>query len=168
MRLNLKELIHVPGAELPFSFSIDLSEMELNGARPVPQPVEVTGMVRNMAGALILSAEAVTTLDLICDRCAVPYRREKRVFVETMLATELENEEDDEIVLLDGAELDAGELMTTAFILDMDTKNLCSEECKGLCAGCGANLNEEPCRCRREVDPRLAALAKLLEQEPES
>ena len=45
----------------------------------------------------------------------------------------------------------------------MDTKTLCSEDCKGLCPRCGANLNDGPCGCKREVDPRLAVLAKLLE-----
>ena len=45
----------------------------------------------------------------------------------------------------------------------MDTKNLCSPDCKGLCPGCGANLNHEACRCKKAVDPRLAKLAQLLE-----
>ena len=31
------------------------------------------------------------------------------------------------------------------------------------CPRCGADLNLGPCSCRKEVDPRLAALAKLLE-----
>ena len=34
-----------------------------------------------------------------------------------------------------------------------------------LCPGCGADLNVEPCRCKKEIDPRLAKLAQLLEQD---
>ena len=79
----------------------------------------------------------------------------------------LEDEENDDILLLDGTELDLDEVVTEAFVLAMDTKNLCSDDCKGLCAGCGVNLNEEPCRCRPEVDPRLAALAQLLDKDAE-
>lgn len=26
----------------------------------------------------------------------------------------------------------------------------CSEDCRGLCPGCGADLNEEPCRCKKK------------------
>ena len=59
--------------------------------------------------------------------------------------------------------VDVEDLARTAFILGMDTKTLCSEDCKGLCARCGADLNLGPCSCKKEVDPRLAALAKLLE-----
>ena len=65
---------------------------------------------------------------------------------------------------LDGA-VDAEEVARTAFILGMDSKFLCSEDCKGLCPTCGADLNLGPCGCRKEVDPRLAVLAQLLQQD---
>ncbi len=36
---------------------------------------------------------------------------------------------------------------------------LCSEECKGLCPGCGINLNKAKCNCKDDnIDPRLEAL----------
>lgn len=163
MRLNLKDIILVPGARLPFAFSMDLSDVEFQGMYPISEPVEVTGEVRNMAGALVFDAQAVTRLHLVCDRCGEPFEREKTVSYEALLATELQNDDQDDIILLDGDELDAAALMGETFLLEMDTKNLCSEDCKGLCAGCGANLNREPCRCKREVDPRLAGLAKFFE-----
>jgi uncharacterized protein len=80
-----------------------------------------------------------------------------------MLAEELQNEDSDDIVLLEAGQVDVGELARTAFILEMDTKTLCSEDCKGLCSRCGADLNLGPCGCKKEGDPRLAVLAKLLE-----
>lgn len=163
MRLNLKSVIAAPGAVMPFEFQLDLSELDFNGTCPICEPVSVTGEVKNAAGALVLNAEAKTNLHLICDRCAAPFQREKTLRYETLLAAELEDEENDEILLLDGDELDVGEAVTTAFILDMDTKNLCKEDCKGLCPACGVNLNEGTCKCKREVDPRLAVLAQLLE-----
>ena len=67
--------------------------------------------------------------------------------------------------LFEGGMLDLDEVATTAFVLDMDTKNLCSEDCKGLCGRCGADLNLGPCTCKSDVDPRLAALAQLLDDE---
>ena len=164
MRLNLREIIVTPGAVLPFAFQLDLSDQEFGGEHPICEPVRVTGQVCNRAGALELQAEAATNLHLTCDRCAAPFVREKKLSYETLLATELEDEENDEILLLDGDELDVGEAVATAFILGMDTKKLCSEDCKGLCASCGANLNEGPCRCKPAADPRLAVLAQLLDK----
>ena len=89
------------------------------------------------------------------------------VRLDSLVAQALEDEENDEIILLDGTELDLDQVVTEAFVLEMDTKNLCSDDCKGLCAKCGADLNLGPCGCRPEVDPRLAALAQLLDGETE-
>ena len=164
MRLNLQAIINVPGAALPFEFQMDLSELELNGEKPIQEPLIVSGTVRNAADVLMLEGEAVAELELVCDRCMKQFRREKRVPLNFLLARELVSDEEDEIILLDGDELDVGDLAFTAFILEMDTKNLCSEDCKGLCPGCGANLNEETCRCKPTVDPRWAALSQLLDK----
>lgn len=167
MKLDLRDVIHVPGGRKDFQFSMDLSQLEQHGRRPAPHPVEVKGSVTNHAGALVLDGEVSTELSLVCDRCAAPFTAEKRVPLHFLLAEKLEDQEADDILLLDGTEIDLEDLARTEFILAMDTKNLCSDDCKGLCAGCGANLNVEPCRCRPEVDPRLAALAQLLDDETE-
>ena len=163
MKLNLRDIIHVPGGSIPFDFQMDLTQLEFYGEYPVAEPVAVKGIVRNMAGALQLEGIASSNLHLTCDRCGKAFTREKAVPLDTLLATELEDEENDEIVLLEGNEVDLDEVAGTAFILEMDTKNLCSDNCKGLCAKCGANLKNGPCGCRPEVDPRLAALAQLLD-----
>ena len=121
--------------------------------------------MRNMADALVLQGTAGTTLSLVCDRCLKPFRREMSVTVDTLLAETLEDEENDEIVLLEDGCLDLDEVFTPALVLSMDSKHLCSEDCKGLCATCGADLNQGPCGCRKEIDPRLAALAQLLDKD---
>ena len=166
MKLDLRQIARQPGSSLPFHCELDLSGFEWNGSRPVAAPVQVEGVVRNMAGALVLNAEMTGVLSLTCDRCAKPFTRTKTVAYETLLAEQLEQEDSDDIVLLDkDCQLDLDALLGDMFILGLDTKNLCSEDCKGLCPGCGADLNVEPCRCKKQVDPRLAKLAQLLEQD---
>ena len=164
MKLDLRSIVQVPGASISFDRQLDLTDWEWNGVKPVAQPVSLRGTVRNMAGALVLNATMKTRLSLRCDRCNKPFTRDKEVVYETLLATELEDEENDEIVLLEDDQLDLDGLMTDVFLLSLDTKNLCKEDCQGLCPGCGADLNTEPCRCRKEVDPRLAGLAKFFEK----
>ena len=164
MKLDLKYLAREPGAVLPFERELDLSPVEWSGQRPFARTVSITGRVRNMAGAMVLTARLSCVLSLVCDRCARPFEREKTVEYETLLAAELENGESDDIVLLDAdGSLDLDGLMEEIFLLEMDTKNLCDQDCKGLCPGCGADLNRESCRCKKEPDPRLAKLARLLE-----
>ena len=162
MRLNLKDIIHAPGTSKSFDLQLDYEQLDISNESPAVEPIRVSGQVRNVADALVLEGEAVTTLSLVCDRCLKPFEREMAVTLDTLLATEVENEDSD-IILLDNDEIDLDELVREAFILDMDTKHLCSDNCKGLCSGCGVDLNREECRCKPEVDPRLASLAKLLE-----
>ena len=167
MRLDLRDVIHTPDAKKTFQFQLDLSDQDFYGRRPIVRPVLVQGCVTNHAGALVLEGTASSTLDLACDRCGKEFSREKVVKLDSLVAQELEDEDNDDILLLDGTELDLTQAATEAFILAMDTKNLCSDDCKGLCAKCGADLNLGPCGCRPEVDPRLAALAQLLDNEAE-
>lgn len=167
MRLDLRDIIHTHDASKPFRLQLDLSELDFFGSKPITRPVLAEGSVTNHAGALVLEGTIHSELDLTCDRCGKEFSQEKVVQLDSLVAQELEDEENDEIILLEGTELDLDEVVTEAFVLAMDTKNLCSDDCKGLCAGCGANLNEEPCRCKPEVDPRLAALAQLLDKETE-
>ena len=164
MLLNVKPILHTPGKRLDFQFELDLSDMEFSGQCPISRLVAVSGEVRNTAGILELTLNARSTLDAVCDRCGKAFAQEKDVPFACMLAEELQNEENDEIVLLEDGMVDVGDLARTAFILDMDTKTLCSEDCKGLCPRCGADLNLGPCSCKKETDPRLAVLAKLLEK----
>ena len=168
MLLSVREIINTPGEKIRFQFSMDLSCVEFGGYCPIAEPVVVTGTVRNMAGVLVLAGTAETTLHTFCDRCAKPLVLPKAVSFEHLLAQELENEENEEdIVLLEDGQVDVEDLARTAFILEMDTKTLCSEDCKGLCPTCGADLNLGPCGCKKEADPRLAVLAKLLQQDEE-
>ena len=165
MLIDVKPILHTPGKRMDFQFSMDLSDLEFAGRYPVTQPVEVTGQVRNTADVLELELTARTTLDAVCDRCGKAFPQEKEVTYQCLLAEELQNEDNDEIVLLEDGQADVGDLARTAFILGMDSKTLCSEDCKGLCPRCGADLNLGPCSCQKEVDPRLAVLAKLLEND---
>lgn len=167
MRLDLRDIIHAPGAQKSFDETLDLSQVELFGERPFQRPVHISGTVRNMAGALELTGRATGRVDTRCDRCLKPIQVEVDVPVDTLLAEELEDEESDEIVLLEDGGVDLEELFATACILSWDGKHLCREDCKGLCPKCGKDLNEGPCGCGKELDPRFAVLAKLLDQDPE-
>ncbi|MBE6995479.1 MAG: DUF177 domain-containing protein [Ruminococcaceae bacterium] len=163
MFFDVKPILHTPGKQLEFTFTLDLSDVDFAGRYPVSRPVTVEGLVRNSADVLTMTMDLRSTLDAVCDRCGKAFRQEKEIPFTCVLAEEVENDDNDEIVLLEDGKVDLGDLARTIFILGMDTKTLCSEDCKGLCPRCGADLNLGPCSCKKETDPRLAVLAKLLE-----
>ena len=161
--LDVRPILHAPGKSVSFRLSLDLSDLDFAGRPPISEPVDVEGVARNRADALSLDLTASATLDAVCDRCGKRFPSPKTARFHCLLAESVENDDDEEIVVLQDGQVDAAELARTAFVLDMDTKTLCSPDCKGLCPRCGANLNEGPCGCAPEPDPRWAALSALLD-----
>ena len=45
--------------------------------------------------------------------------------------------------------IDLGEDIRQELVLAVNPIALCKEDCKGLCPGCGVNLNREKCECQR-------------------
>ena len=166
MLLGLSKIIDCPGASVPFSTSVDLSDLVYGQCRPVSEPVLASGMVRNTAGVLVMIGEITTTIHGVCDRCATDFDREVFFPIDVVLVTELSNEENEDewVFPLEGDSADLEEIVRTVFVLNFDSKLLCEEDCKGLCCRCGKNLNNGPCSCQKELDPRVAALKQLLEK----
>jgi uncharacterized protein len=64
-----------------------------------------------------------------------------------------------------GREIDLDPVVREQLILALPAYPVCRESCKGLCARCGANLNEREFGCDRTVpDPRWAGLEKFKKQ----
>ena len=164
MMLSLSKIIETPGASVPFSTEVDLSDLCYGVSYPVTEPVVAKGNVRNTAGVLVMKGKISTCIHGICDRCTAAFDRDLEIPIDAVLVTELANEEneDEGVFTLEGDSADLEDIVRTTFVLNMDSKMLCSDDCKGLCCGCGKNLNFETCSCEKEIDPRLAALKQLL------
>ena len=166
MLLGLSKIIDSPGASVPFSTSVDLSDLCYGISYPVTEPVLAEGVIRNTAGVLCMNGSIRTTIHGTCDRCANDFDREVNFPIEVVLVTELANEENEDewVFPLEGDSADLDDIVRTVFVLNLDSKLLCDEDCKGLCHRCGKNLNHGPCSCQKELDPRFAALKQLLEK----
>ena len=166
MLLGLSKIIDCPGASVPFETSVDLSDLRYGTSYPVSEPVLATGMVRNTAGVLMMTGSITTCIHGICDRCASEFDRDIDFPIDVVLVTELANEENEDewVFPLEGDSADLDDIVRTVFVLNLDSKLLCDEDCKGLCCRCGKNLNDGPCSCQKELDPRFAALKQLLEK----
>ena len=166
MLLGLSKIIDCPGSSVDFSTSVDLSDLRFGTCCPVSEPVLASGTVRNTAGVLVMTGTVTTTIHGVCDRCASDFDREMEIPINVVLVTELSNEDDEDewVFPLEGDSADLEDIVRTVFVLNMDSKLLCREDCKGLCCRCGKNLNDGPCDCQKELDPRFAALKQLLEK----
>ena len=167
MLLGLKDIIHRPGASVSFSERVDLSDLLFGTCYPVTEPVVAVGTVRNTADVLMMKGTITTCLHGVCDRCAGEFTREVEIPLDVVLVEELSNEENEDewVFPLEADAADMEDIVRTVFVLNMDSKLLCKPDCKGLCCRCGKNLNEGPCTCQKELDPRFAALKQLLNKD---
>lgn len=163
MVLDLEPIFNNEGMVKEFSYELDLSEQELSGVKPFSTPVRVSGSVGNHTGVVELSAKAEFVLDMDCDRCAKPIKLALTADVFHTLVTSLNDEANDELLLINELRFDLDPLVTEDIFLELPSKFLCSEDCKGVCPKCGKDLNTGSCSCEKEIDPRLAALKQLLD-----
>ena len=166
MLLDLKPILVTPGASLPFETHENLSDLVFGSCKPASKPVLAYGKVRNTAGVLELTGELTTTLHGVCDRCASEFTRAVQIPIHAVLVSEeeLEQAEDEWVFGIHDGCADLTDIITTAFVLNMDSQLLCRTDCKGVCLRCGKNLNEGPCGCRKEPDSRFAVLQQLLDK----
>ena len=164
MILDLKKAFAAENYSESFHLQLDLSDIEFAGVHPIGEPVDISAEVKVKAGVVTLKTHCEACYNAPCDRCATNCSERILVDKEYVLATEVENEDNDDILLVTESELNLAELCRTDVLLQLPTKHLCSIDCKGLCSNCGANLNERECKCnKKQIDPRLAKLAELLD-----
>ena len=164
MLLNLREIIEIPGASVDFETELETDRLDFPAIKEYKAKPKAVGRVYNEAGILNLTGEIRADMVCACDRCGCDFERTKLTKLHATIVEE--NAEDDpELFLLQGDEIDLDEILSTCFILDMDSKFLCKEDCKGLCPDCGKNLNLGPCGCRKKNDPRFAVLEQLLDKD---
>ena len=105
------------------------------------------------------------TATVACARCLDDFQVDLNVEVEGyFLLSEdgpaPEDMDDDEFEVL-GADkvLDLEPLIIAALLVEAPLVPLCREDCAGLCAQCGANLNEGPCACSAQPDDGLPRMS---------
>ena len=106
MLLDVRPLLRTPGKRLDFQFEMDLTDVEFAGRYPVSRPVLVEGEVRHTADILSLDMTIRSTLDAVCDLCGKEFLLDKEVPYSCVLTEELQNEDNLDIVLLEGGKVD--------------------------------------------------------------
>jgi len=165
MYLDLHEIIEVPGKSVPFSCELDAKRISFAALVSFEGPVTAEGTVRNTAGVLELCGGIMASMLVRCDRCGTEYSVRRNLPVSLILAEDAENADADDVFPLVGDGVNVTELLETCFIMETETQHLCRPDCKGLCPECGKNLNNGPCGCKKQTDPRMAVLGQLLDTE---
>ena len=137
----------------------------------VVAPVDLAFEIHKDKDKFRLVGQVTTELELPCSRCLEPFRLpvaapfDLRYLPVSEASSDAEREVDDEDLetsYYENDAIDLNGLLREQFYLALPMKPLCKEDCRGLCAQCGTNLNTGTCDCAAVwEDPRLAPLKEL-------
>ncbi len=154
--LDLKKLLDGSLNSIDFSLSLDDCSFidDLLGGTAV-----ASGTITNHSGLILLSGNVLPVLKVSCARCGREYTYNTPIALNAKITDKLANEDEDEFIIMQDFAIDIEDIVRTALILELPTRYLCKEDCKGLCVKCGINLNENTCNCEtRERDSRWDVL----------
>ena len=98
-------------------------------------PVLIQADINILEGELVIKVKLNYKLRLVCSRCLEEFEAPfEKFFVLNYNIRDLE-------------EVDIRDNIREEVILDYPLKPLCKADCRGICPGCGVNLNIEECKC---------------------
>lgn len=167
MKIALKDL-KGDSSSLHFEITPEELELKFEGADFV-QPVEAELTLRKSGDSLFCTGVARTEVNMPCSRCLESYPHSLEVKLDFLVKVgkdkiEIEYPDQAEQIIFPGNQIfSLDKLFKETVLLSLPLKPLCSEDCKGLCSVCGANLNVSSCKCKKEeLDPRWDKLRDLL------
>jgi uncharacterized protein len=166
LKIDVSEILKVPGASIPFEVEGDLGKDESAGLFEASGPFSARGVATSIGDGVYVEAHAEGKVNLVCSRCLVPFTKTVALNCEGKFVEDAQSHETDdevEVFPLDGEFCDLDEMLRHEIVLSHPMKPLCSTGCKGICAVCGKNLNEGDCGCEAPESQETAFGKKLLE-----
>jgi uncharacterized protein len=144
----------------------DLATGPSSADSAVPEGAEAICDVHleSFAGGVMVTGSVGGPWTGVCRRCTVPVSgtiaaRVRERFTEPGARYGDPDDEDSYRIVDD--ELDLWPMIHDVLVLELPLAPLCDPDCKGLCPGCGKDLNEGECGCVAPRDPRWANLDVL-------
>ncbi len=166
MLVNLTDVLTSEGKRKEEQIALEMKEFICNGEHyPVCNEPQVAFTFTNTAkDKALIEGETTVVLKTPCSRCLqmVEVPLALKFAHEVTTPENIPDEEEDWTQFVEGYQLNVEDLMYYEIIINLPTKVLCKEDCKGICRVCGQNLNERECGCDTFVpDPRMAAIKDI-------
>ena len=134
------------------------------------------GRVRRSGEDLAVEGNLTGSIESQCSRCLGNFEMPVDMALDTVFTPrgEIEDEDvevvevDSGISFYDGISIDLDKEIRDLILINIPIGPVCWEDCKGLCSGCGADLNTVPCGCSSDGGPspfdKLKELKAKLEE----
>lgn len=164
MQLDFTNLLNSSDDVIDIDYIMNSDDFMYDTYKPLKNGVVVKGRAYQKVGVVYLDLDVKFDFFGVCDRCMDDIEKSYSFSLNKVVVQKMENDNDDydDYVVVENNILELDDFISEEIHLFLPTKMLCKEDCKGLCQGCGKNLNYEKCECVKEIDPRLASLSDLL------
>lgn len=163
MLIDISDIECCVGESLRIDAKLDLKDFEGYNV----QDARISGSITNNAGRLELEAKLSCSVSEVCARCLKQISSPLVVSLNEILINSDNYSDSDgreNVTVLENKTLDLSKLAEQTIWTHAPLRLLCSEDCRGICPICGADLNVSQCGCVvNHVDPRLEKLKELLE-----
>lgn len=164
MLIDISELLSVDGKDIEVSADIEMQRFvsricDYEIIRKEPLLVKL-----HNAGKRRFSLETTVDITLLmqCGRCLENVEYNLCFNVKKEIDMNESDEEKDKLFYISDDKLDVEKLIYNEILVNLPMKVLCSENCKGICNRCGANLNSQTCNCdTTELDPRMSKIRDI-------
>lgn len=137
-------------------------------------PIDGKVRLQRTNRGILLRGTVAAPVRRTCSRCLEPFVETVRLQLAEEFLPTIDPQRgvalpppaaDEEALSIDAQhQIDLGAVVHDELVVSEPMHPLCRADCPGLCAGCGRHMDVGSCDCAtNEPDPRLAALARLLE-----
>ena len=155
LRINAVELLRQPGAVRDVSVDVEAAPLDAEHERLVGD-IHVELRLTALNDGIDVDGTVSAAWSTVCRRCLVDVSGTAVGVVDELYQIE---PLDPEAYLIEDGQLDLAPLVRETVLLELETERLCREDCAGLCAVCGVDLNSTECSCDTSVrDDRWAGL----------
>jgi uncharacterized protein len=166
-RFPLRNLTLRPGEEYREEIALQIEPFELGGQRYLTVPADVPAAltITRATSGDVFELSFVARLHGPCMRCLAEAAADVPIDVREYEDADADAAEDLHTEYVVDDQLELSSWARDAVALALPDQILCRDECAGLCAVCGLDLNVEPHEHETEsADPRWAALEQLRDE----
>lgn len=171
--LDTRELGRRPGHMLPVQRTVEAPEALGTDVITVPagRPMELDLRLEAVVEGVLVSGSVHTEATGACVRCLDEVHLPVDVDIQELFAyadraahRHEVGDDDEDTRALDGDDADLEPVLRDAVVPALPFQPVCRDDCPGLCAQCGARLEDDPDHHHDQIDPRWGALAALRDQ----
>jgi uncharacterized protein len=159
--VQVSDLLSDPGSARAEKGTLALA-VELPNAS-VDGEVDLDATIRSLSDGVVVRGRVTVSAQLSCSRCLTTWSEPREVAFEQVYRRH-PDDADDELPLINGHSVDLEPAIHDEVSLSLPAAPTCREDCLGLCAVCGTDLNVTPCDGHGEgSDSPFAALKQLFD-----